>query len=122
MSNDGDSSSGGGCLIALCVLGFAIFCGYQYLESVGYISHNVETVITAQGNWFVGESKECTSPIVGANPFTYISCDGGPEHKVKIQFYGRDKQGGKAAIWNCKRNDMSYMNDNAFTCKQTGYW
>lgn len=121
MSNGGGSSSGCGCLIVLCLLGAAIYGGYQKLESVGYISHSVETVITAQGSWMVGESKECTSPI-RETPFTYISCDGGPEHKVKITFYGREKQGGKAAIWNCTRNDMSFMNENAFTCKQTGYW
>jgi hypothetical protein len=121
MSNEGDSSSGGGCLIVLCLLGAALYGGYQWLESDGYISHTVETVITAQNNWFVGESKECTSPI-RETPFTYVSCDGGPEHQVRITFYGREKQGGNVAVWNCKRNDVSFMNDNAFTCKQTGYW
>ena len=120
MSNEGASSSGGGCLIFLGVLGAAIWCGYQLMESAGYISHTVEAVITAQGNWIVGESKECTSPI-RETPFTYVSCDDGPEHKVKITFYGREKQGRNVAIWDCKRNDVSFMNDTAFTCKQTGY-
>ena len=91
----------------LCVLVAAIYAGYQWLESVGYISHSVETVVTAQGKWFVGETKVCTSAIK-ESPFAYVSCDDGPEHKVKITFFGREKQGSNFATWNCKRNDLSF--------------
>ena len=44
-----------------------------------------------------------------------VNCDGGPEHSVKITFFGRTEQPEYAWItWRCTRNEDS------FTCKQTG--
>lgn len=44
-----------------------------------------------------------------------VNCDGGPEHSVKVTFFGRTEQSEYAWInWRCTRNEDS------FTCKQIG--
>lgn len=123
---DKNSSEGFGCLISVGILIAVVYWGYSGIDSVGWIPHREDGTITAQANWFVGETKECYSyPLdvqaakamnksVG-NATYKTNCDGGPEHKVTITFYGRVEQPENAwARWNCTRKEDS------FVCKQTG--
>jgi hypothetical protein len=89
------------------------------------MQHRQDSVITAESNWFVGESKDCTSYPLDEKtahgmekPTGYaiskISCDGGPEHIVKITFLDRTEQPDHSWVrWRCTRNQDS------FTCKET---
>jgi hypothetical protein len=93
---------------------------------VGYSQHSVETSISMDGNWIVGETKECKSyplspmvaKFVGDEPgyaAGYFHCDDGPTHKLKVTFYGRYNQPEhQVAYWNCTRES------DKFTCRQTG--
>lgn len=87
-----EAGAGLGCLILLCFVGFAIDGGYEWLDSIGWISHREETVISARNDWLVGESKECSSPTLNSHgaallgeqigyAMSSVSCDDGPEHK-----------------------------------------
>lgn len=96
---------------------FVVWGGYQNADSAGWISHHEDSLITAQDNWFVGESKDCTSyPHKPEGDATLrVHCDSGPEHHVNVTFYGRVEQPEYHwATWRCTRNAES------FTCKQTG--
>jgi hypothetical protein len=66
----------------------------------GYARHSVETSISAQQNWIVGETKACSSfPLrdmeayrLGKEPgyiAASINCDDGPMHTVTVNLYGR---------------------------------
>jgi hypothetical protein len=94
----------------------------------GYIRHSVETSISVQDNWIVGETKACksyplipeiashlnhpTEPGYAAAPF---NCDNGPTHTVTVNLYGRLNQPEhRTAYWRCTRDPA------AFTCRQTG--
>jgi hypothetical protein len=123
--NADNSGEGIGCLVLLAVLGYGCYWAYTEIDSVGWIRHNEESVITAQANWFVGESKDCVSYALDAKaaqalnkPTGYvlskIDCDGGPEHNVPVTVFGRTEQPEHTWInWRCTRNESS------FTCKQT---
>ena len=83
------------------------------------IPHRTESLITAQGNWFVGESKSCssvpfTAPSEGKETgyaLSSIACDDGPVRQVKIRFWGRQEQPEYAIVyWKCTRED------DGFTC------
>lgn len=115
---------GWGCLFVIAVIA-AIFwwAAHDQLDSHGWIPHNEETTITAQPSWFVGESKECVSypPFNQAEaqpmgkPVGYavglIKCDDGPEHRVKIRFFGRIEQPEYQVVkWKCTREE------DTFTC------
>ena len=109
-----------------------IYGGYGWLDSIGWISHREDTVISAQSDWLVGESKECMSATLDRDSaaflgkevgyaMSFVSCDDGPEHKMKVTFYGRKVQiEYKIASWRCTRNEVSFLNDNSFICYQTG--
>ena len=115
-----------GVLILIIVLVGVGVGGYTGLDSAGWIPHSEDTVITAQANWFVGESKNCMSAPLNAQAartlnkaagyaISQVSCDDGPEHNVKITFYGRVEQPEYEWVqWRCTRNEDS------FTCRQTG--
>lgn len=131
-----DSSGSVGCLAGLAALVLVVWLLYLVfadnphapteIDSSGYISHKVESTITAQSGWMVGESKSCISiPLaaqiaraVGKEPgyaFFYVKCDDGPERKITVTFWGAENQPeNKVAYWNCKRTADS------FDCKQTG--
>lgn len=94
---------------------------YNEADSMGWISHTENSVITAQANWFVGESKMCYSyplprslpepPLKAGNAIYQINCDNGPEHQMKIKFYGRVEQPEYSAVqWRCSRSE------SGFTC------
>ncbi len=97
---------------------------YDKADSSGWISHEEDSVITAQTNWFVGESKNCTSyPLspeaaraMGKNAgdaVQRVDCDNGPEHHFKIKFYGRVEQPEYVAVqWSCTRTA------GGFTCSE----
>jgi hypothetical protein len=98
----------------------------QEIDSTGYISHKVESTITADPSWINGESRTCISHPLDAQsaseldkPAGYalwgLDCSGGDWHRITITFWGSTVQPGKkAAYWNCTRTSDS------FTCKQTG--
>jgi hypothetical protein len=121
-----DAAKGFGCLVALGVLAAICYGIYTGIDSVGWMSHREDSVITAQANWFVGESKDCmsyplddkTAQAMGKTrgyAISKINCDGGPEHNVKVTFFGRTEQPEYSWInWRCTRNEDS------FTCKQSG--
>lgn len=116
-----------GCSVCLALV-VVVFVGgygaYTGIDSSGWMPHSEDSVITAQANWFVGESKDCTSYPLDAKtaqamkkPKGYaiaqINCDDGPQHSVKITFFGRTEQPEYDWItWRCTRNESS------FTCKQ----
>lgn len=117
---------GFGCLFFLLIVAAAIYGGYQWLDSIGWISHREDTVISVQSDWLVCESKECWSfPLDGFSApllkkeigyaMSSVSCDDGPKHKMKATFYGRKVQTEyKVVTWRCTRGLIS------FTCYQTG--
>jgi len=98
----------------------------DWITPDGYAQHSVETSITAQQNWFVGETKECNSSPLDfrvANQLSKepgyvaasINCDNGPEHMVTVNLYGRLNQPEhRIAYWRCTRKS------EGFTCLQTG--
>jgi hypothetical protein len=113
-------------LAFLLILGYAIYLGYGWFDSVGLIPHREETVISARSDWLVGESKECVSmtpsqtDVVLSNKeigsaMSSVSCDGGAEHNMVVRFYGRRMQPEHGSvIWRCTKEEAS------FTCYQTG--
>ena len=131
-SNYGSDLKSLGWLILLCFVGYAIYGGYGWLDSIGWISHQEEMVISARSDWLAGESKECRSytrkrewdsfqdkDVGYAMP--WVKCDDGPDHHMKVTFYGRKLQPEYETIsWRCTRNEVSILNDNSFTCYQTG--
>jgi hypothetical protein len=130
-----ETATGWGCLLLLGIIGYAIYGGYGgygWLDSIGWISHREETVISARSDWLVGESKECWSATINSDGATLlkreigyamssVSCDDGQEHKMTVTFYGRKVQSEyKVITWRCTRNEVSFLNDDSFTCYQTG--
>ena len=122
----GESTKGvGAILFALALLG-AMWAGWDVIDSQGWIPHTVQTKISAKENWFVGETKECSSYALDRDSAKVINkpvgsvveqidCDDGPLHQVSITFWGRTEQDHiAAATWNCKRQSSE------FTCLQTG--
>jgi hypothetical protein len=105
---------------------------YSLLDDSGWISHQVETVISARSDWLPGESKECLSYTRKREWATFqdkevgyampwVKCDDGPDHHMKVTFYGRKVQPEYQTIgWRCSRNEVSFLNDSSFTCYQTG--
>jgi hypothetical protein len=97
----------------------------QGLDATGYISHKVESTITADPSWIIGETRTCiTNPLDSLNagalqkPVGYalwgLQCGPGDWHKITITFWGSAVQAGKkAAYWDCKRTADSFI------CKQT---
>jgi hypothetical protein len=132
MSDAKETGTGCGCIFILMIIGAAIFAGYEGLDSIGWISHREETGITARSDWLVGESKECWSTPLNSDgavllkkkvgyAMSSVSCDDGQEHEMKVTFYGRRVQPEyKVVSWRCTRNEVSFLNDNSFTCYQTG--
>lgn len=128
-----NQSEGAGCLVVFVIVGYLAYLvladnphAPDAIDSSGYISHKVESTITAQANWMVGETKDCTSypldardAVLNEKPkgyaFLSLQCDDGPPHKITITFWGAENQPGKtAAEWNCTRTSGS------FVCRQTG--
>lgn len=121
-----ETAKGLGWLILLCFVGYAIYGGYEWLDSIGWILHREDTSITARSDWLVGESKECWSSTLNSAgaallgkdvgyAMPAVSCDDGPEHKIKVTFYGRKVQAEyKVVGWHCNRDLLS------FTCYQIG--
>ena len=134
ISDTKETEADWGCMVPLfflCIVGAAIFAGYGWLDSIGWISHREETVISARSDWLVGESKECWSAPLNSDgavllkkevgyAMSSVSCDDGQEHKMKVTFYGRKLQNYNVVNWRCTRNEVSFLNDNSFTCYQTG--
>jgi hypothetical protein len=127
-----DNGVGCGCLFILAILAALAFAGYEGLDSMGWIPHREDTVISARGDWLPGESKECLSytrkkdwpafkdKAVGY-AMSWVKCDDGPDHQMKVTFYGRKVQPEYETIrWRCTRSEVSFFNDNSFTCYQTG--
>jgi hypothetical protein len=116
------------CFIVLVLIGlpFGIFEIYSWMDKSRQIAHQEETVITARSDWLVGESKDCWSATLNSDVSAHlgkesgyamssISCDDGPEHEMKVTFYGQKVQiEYKVVNWRCSRNEIS------FTCNQTG--
>jgi len=115
------TEEGLGCLFVMAVIAAIFWAAHDGLDSHGWIPHNEETAITAQSSWFVGESKECVSypPFNQAEaqpmgkPVGYavgrIKCDDGPEHRVKIRFFGRIEQPEYEVVkWKCTREEDSF--------------
>lgn len=110
-------------LIFVCAIPYGI---YSTMDEDGEISHTVETSISVQENWLIGESKECTSPVLDAKTAEYIhqesgyvasfvACDDGSQHAIKVKFYGQLNQPThKLILWRCTRES------EGFTCKQKG--
>jgi hypothetical protein len=126
MSSEDNGAAGLGCLILLAIPIAIVYFSYQGVVSSGWMPHTVETQITAQQNWLVGETKECLSTPLDAEvarslgkpngyALSHISCDDGPEHTIKVNFYGAGEQPDRSWLsWKCTRNSED------FTCKQTG--
>ena len=112
-----ETATGCGCLVVLCIVGYAIYGGYGWLDWIGWISHREETVISARSDWLPGESKECVSYTRKKEWATFsdkdvgyampwVKCDDGPDHHIRVTFYGRKVQPEYQAIgWRCSRNE-----------------
>ena len=113
-------------LILLIFAGYALYGGDEWLDSIGWISHQENTSISARSDWLVGESKECRSATLDGDgaaltgkkvgyAMSAVSCDDGPEHKMEVTFYGRIEQlDHKLVKWRCTKGYLG------FTCWQTG--
>lgn len=93
----------------------------RWIDSTGRIPHKSETIITAQANWFVGESKNCNSVPDKADAgyaFADLECDvNGPKHQVTAIFWGRRNQPEyDLVLWRCTRRETD------FTCKEDGWF
>jgi hypothetical protein len=142
-----ETAAGLGCAALLVIIGCAIYGANERLDSLGWISHQEKTLITAGGDWLVGEDKDCWSAPVNyyaalAKKYggltvdksgkaiddrmvdyvmSSINCDDGPQHRMKVKFYGRRFQTDyKVVTWRCTREQTSFLNGTAFTCYQTG--
>jgi len=99
---------------------------YKDVDKRGWIPHHETTRISVQDNWLTGEVKDCISyPLdykdahaIGKDEgfaLASIKCDKGPEHNLKITFYGLSEQPLRGWVsWQCERRD------DGFVCKQTG--
>lgn len=121
------NAEGCGCLIAVAAVIALGIGGYNWMDEAGYISHTVETTITAEPGWLVGESKTCvTNPLSAEDARFYktkrgdvthtVSCDNGPYHQIKVTFWGRTERTDERAkdngiTWKCTKNSDS------FTCR-----
>jgi hypothetical protein len=110
-----------GCISIVIVAGLLSGKLYHALDAAGNVPHNEESLITAQENWLVGESKDCSSvpldaPAEGKErgyALSYVSCDDGPVRQMKIRFWGREEQPESALVrWRCTRED------GGFTCTE----
>jgi hypothetical protein len=113
-------------IFSWCVAGLLLYGIYLAADESGYISHSVESTVTARQDWLVGETKECFSPVLDwntalrigkktGNSTTSFHCDDGPEHIINVTFFGNPLQPEhKVALWRCKRET------DGFTCHQTG--
>jgi hypothetical protein len=77
------------------------------------MSHEVESTITAEPNWLVGEIKTCYSFDPEGVTLGRIDCDTGhsgvSDRRMKITFYGREKQPEYEVVtWNCTRTQDSF--------------
>lgn len=62
MSDAKETAAGSGCwglLIVLCITGFAIYRGYEWLDSIGWVTHDHDTPVWIHGDWIVGEYRDC---------------------------------------------------------------
>jgi hypothetical protein len=125
-----DESTGLWYLFILLVLGgvgYWIYTSlYSVVDSGGYVSHTIETSITAQPAWLVGEVKDCLSGTLDANSARLLGyepgyvaqsivCDDGPEHKMKVTLKGELSQPEHKWIrWRCTREA------EGFGCEQVG--
>ena len=58
---------------------------YQGLDSVGLVPHREDSIITAQANWFLGESKDCLSyPVDADTARTIKKIKDTPSHKSGV--------------------------------------
>jgi len=93
----------------------------------GYVQHSVETSISMQDDWIIGETKECVSAALdfrtaqhlGEEPgyvAPSIACDNkGTEHSVTVKLYRRLNQPEHFLVyWRCTRESESFI------CRQTG--
>jgi hypothetical protein len=111
------------CLAVLLILFYIVCSGYEGLDSEGWLSHQVETTITLQGNWMEGESRLCISSVNKITDYALSSlyCGEGDTHTMHVTFYGREKQPEYSDVfWRCVRELPSSFNDNTFTCYETG--
>jgi len=119
--------TGIGFLLLLYFVGSAIYAGYEWLDTMGWISHQEDTSISVSSNWLAGESKECGSVPLNTQAASQlgkevgyamsdVSCsDDAPKHLMKVTFYGREVQPEYNVVtWRCNRDLAS------FTCYQTG--
>jgi hypothetical protein len=116
----------GAILLLLSLGGWGGFDLFHWTPLLSYIPHTVESSITVDQDWLVGESKKCTSviiPSVLANSikmkagYAVLSfhCDDGPFRDMKFRIFGRTEQPEhKVAKWRCTRES------EGFTCRQTG--
>jgi len=126
---------GGAVFLALVVIAFAPDDGIgpatwgeaaDWVMPDGYVPHSVETAISVDEHWIVGETKVCKSyPYIPQSASFFrkgigyaadsFNCDDGPMHVVKATLYGHLKQPEHAvAYWQCTRGAED------FTCHQTG--
>ena len=91
-----------------------------WLDSTGHIPHESETTVTANADWFIGESKACNSVPAGPSGYALadLECDvNAPKHQVNVTFWGRRNQPEYGLVlWRCIRKE------NAFSCSQDGWF
>jgi hypothetical protein len=120
-----------GCIFAVAFVVGIIYACWIAADSSGYVSHTAMTDITVSPGWMVGESKVCTSPVLNSREATplnkpdgyaisLINCDDSSAKTFKVVFYGRTAQPEyEGVVWNCARNELSWDESAAFTCKET---
>lgn len=111
----------------LVVIGFTISIAvaiYQSLDSAGYIEHSSTMSVYINGNWMVGEFRNCTMDQYDSWNHKWISADERnincttagyqtqSSHDFPIHFNGKIDRTDKTYIdWKCQRNSASISCD-----------
>lgn len=139
MSNSNEKMGCFSWLFLLVLAGAGAVGGYNWLDSMGRVSHTEETMLTFEGNWLDGESRECFSPVVTpanwaasakkevGSAMAWVRCEsepgspaGGKEHRMEVTFFGRKLQPEYEGVaWRCKRTS-ALLEGERFTCYELG--
>lgn len=109
-------------MLGLLVMGWLCVALYEGLNFHGWIPHHADTMISAQGSWFVGQSKQCVSHPLAEGTARFaaegkgvgyalgnLQCDEGPYREMSVTFWGRVRQPEYSAVlWKCTRKQDGF--------------
>lgn len=94
---------------------------YQSLDSAGWSTHNRDTTVFIEGNWWVGEHRTCYGNIAGVRDNTNLGCSSPsgrsgdfawssfPVHVLPVEYHGRIDRHNELIMWDCQRKEASLV-------------